>query len=66
MQVWVDQEVANLVAFFLQAVVHVFVVVVVHYVVVHAVVIEQAAHVDRTTQVQVYGVKTAVVVVNCS
>ena len=64
MQVWVDQ--ANLVALFLQAVVHVFVVVVVHYVVVHAVVIEQAAHVDRTTQVQVYGVKTAVVVVNCS
>ena len=38
MQVWVDHEVANLVALFLQAVVHAYVIVAVHSVVAHALV----------------------------
>ena len=56
MQVWVDHEVANLVALFLQAVVHVFVVVAVHNVIAHAVVVEQVTYIAGPAQVQVCGV----------
>ena len=63
MQVWVDHEVANLVALFLQAVVHVFVVVAVHYVVAHAVVVEQVVYLARPAQFQLCSVMPAVVVV---
>ena len=64
MQVWVDHEVANLVALFLQAVVHVFVVVAVHYVVAHSVVVEQVVYLAGPAQFQVpvCGVLPAVVV----
>ena len=61
-QVWGDNVVVNLVALFLQAVVHVFVVVAVHYVIAHAVVVEQVAYVAGPGQVQVCRVLPAVVV----
>ena len=63
MQVQVDHEVANRVATFLQAVVHVFVVVSVQYVVAHAVVVEQVVYLAGPAQVQVCGVLLDFVVV---
>ena len=61
-QVWGDNVVVNLIALFLQAVVHVFVVVAVHYLIALAVVFEQIAYVAGPGQVQVCGVLPAVVV----